>query len=97
MVMKIDLRVMKEVLMSEEWDGGKMDVERREWIKNNISEEEVSIKEFLSEFYIHRSSKALCKTESIYYKLHYLQKTHTKIANKKKAHLYQLQKMQFLI
>ena len=48
MVMKIDLRVMKEVLMSEEWDGGKMDVERREWIKNNISEEEVSIKEFLS-------------------------------------------------
>ena len=48
--MKIDLRVMKEVLMSEEWDGGILDVERREWIKNNISEEEVGIKEFLSEF-----------------------------------------------
>ena len=48
--MKIDLRVMKEVLMSEEWDGDEMDVKRREWISNNISEGEVSIKEFLSEF-----------------------------------------------
>lgn len=48
--MKIDLRVMKEVLMNEEWDGGVLDVKRREWIKNNISEEEVGINEFLSEF-----------------------------------------------
>ena len=47
--MKIDLRVMKEVLLSEDWGDDEDSKKRVEWINNNIGEGDVSIKEWLGE------------------------------------------------
>jgi hypothetical protein len=47
--MKIDLKVMKDFLLEEDWGVENLNSKRVEWINNNIGEGEVSIKEWLGE------------------------------------------------
>jgi hypothetical protein len=51
MSMKLDLKVLKNVLIMED-GGGCDDIEKEinEWVKNNIGEEEVSIEEWIDVF-----------------------------------------------
>lgn len=48
--MKLDLSVLKNVLVREDCGNEMVDIEIREWVKNNISDGEVDVKEWLSEF-----------------------------------------------